>query len=183
MKKVWIVLLALMLALGTAACGSEGNDEGDQSDGKKTEERAEKKSGKALEPDEVLTKEYIEEITGAEVVKVEKSENPVVGQKIAFFDLGSVGYVQISLHHTAFLSNPNYKNVRELYDNDKEFNGVGPEDIIEGVGEEAYLDSLGLTAIEGDYYLSIMLGMDAPDKDQMRKDIANHAFEVIKNHK
>ena len=169
--------------IGFGACSwnsrlwRRGNEEGDQSDGKKTEEKAENKSEKALEPDEVLPQESIEEITGAEAVEVEKSENPVVGQKIAFFDLGSGDYIQIPLHHTAFLSNSNYKSIRELYDNDKEFSGVGPEDIVEGVGEEVFLHSLGLAAIEGEYDLSIMLGMNVSGKDQMRKDMANHAFK------
>lgn len=178
MKRTLVILLAIMLGLGTIGCGSGSSESNDgESDSGKSNSK-EEKVAKVIEPEDIISKEYVETIFGTPVVEVKTSEQTATGQKIAFFDLGAAGYFQISLYQTAFLGNPNYDTIRQLYDSNKEFMEV-KEDNVEGVGEDAYFSSLGLETVEGDYCLTIMISFSDSDR-QMYIDIANHAFENIK---
>ncbi len=177
MKKLLIVMLSVMLVLGMVGCGSGGS--GGSSEGGSSEEKSEKKADLIIEPIEVLSEEEVEEFTGYPVIEVSPSEQPAVGVKIAFFDLGDAGYVQLSLYQTAFLSNSNFANVKELYDNNKQ-NLEVYEDNVQGAGEDAYFSGLGLEAIEGDYSVTIMVSPSGEKSRQLSIDIANRVFENIK---
>lgn len=158
------MLISALLIFSLTACSS-GKKEKEKEKGKTTNERKvessdkkPEKPSKEIEPEELLSKEEVESITGLAVERVEKLEEKAVGQKIATYHLGKNELLQISMNHMSA------DKIKMLYDGLKDINKDMNKDIvvIEGLGDEAFKASeFNLYVRKKDYIINII----APQED------------------
>lgn len=159
MKNKFMLILTLLI-FSLTACSS-GKKEKEKEKGKTTNEqkvessdKKPEKPSKEIEPENLLTKEEVESITGLAVERVKKLQQEAVGQKIAAYHLEKNKLLQISMNHMSA------DRIKVLYDGLKDMNKDNV--VIEGLGDEAFKASaLNLYVRKKDYIINII----APQED------------------
>ncbi|OQB24493.1 MAG: hypothetical protein BWY11_01113 [Firmicutes bacterium ADurb.Bin182] len=169
MKKLcFLTAVVLVIALLFAGCSN-------QADGGKTKDPAETPAGEGtsapsaeieeakpvIEPEQLITKEDAEFILGEAVLEGKKTDQPVVGQKICFYDSASEdsdSYLQISINQDAFIDN-DFQSTAAIYEATKAaIDETDEEREAEGIGSEYFFGTPGLHIYTEGYYLCIAAG-------------------------
>lgn len=154
------MLISALLVFSLTACSSGKKDKEKEKDKTTNEQKVgssdkkPEKPSKEIEPEELLSKEEVEAVTGLSVEKVKKLEEEAVGQKIAAYHLKKGGLLQISMNHMSA------DKIKMLYDGLKDMNKDNV--VIEGLCDEAFKASaLNLYVRKKDYIINII----APQED------------------
>lgn len=107
-----------------------------------------------IEPEQLITQSEAEKILGA-AVTCEKREQPVVGQKICYYDAGDTGFLQISLTQQAFMPSASANTPKGIYDSLYE---AFPDAKIVNIGDEAFLATGGYNIMQSGYYITVFAG-------------------------
>lgn len=183
MKKFLLILIALtILVLGGCNSKENSNNTKQKTDTKKTESSTKKKSSKIIEPEELITKEDAEKLTGLKIVDVEKTEEERVGLKIYGYttegDVMDSILLQITISQQAFMvkGQPNtpediYRGTLDMFDDKIK---------VEGIGDEAYIFTPGLHILRDGYYITISAGKTSdPDVQELLKKAGKHAIDNL----
>jgi len=115
-------------------------------------------AGTIIEPEQLISKQEAEQLLGEAVKEGEKKEQPVVGQKICFYDAqneDSESFLQISITQEAFMKSGS-QTPESIYETTKEaLIETGEQRSISGVGEEYFFGTPGLHILKDGYYLCI----------------------------
>lgn len=115
-------------------------------------------SGTIIEPEQLISKQEAEQLLGEAVKEGEKKEQPVVGQKICFYDAqneDSESFLQISITQEAFMKSGS-QTPESIYETTKEaLIETGEQRSISGVGDEYFFGTPGLHILKDGYYLCI----------------------------
>jgi len=118
-------------------------------------------AGNIIEPEQLISKSEAEQLLGEAVKEGEKKEQPVVGQKICFYDAqneDSLSFLQISITQTAFMKSSG-QTPESIYEATKEaIIETGEQRSISGVGDEYFFGTPGLHILKDGYYLCIAAG-------------------------
>jgi len=118
-------------------------------------------AGNIIEPEQLIAKQEAEQLLGEAVGEGEKKEQPVVGQKIYFYDAqneDSDGFLQISVTQLAFMKSSS-QTPESIYAATKEaLIETGEQRSIGGVGDEYFFGTPGLHILKDGYYLCIAAG-------------------------
>jgi hypothetical protein len=115
-------------------------------------------AGTIIEPGQLISRQEAEQLLGEAVKEGEKKEQPVVGQKICFYDVqneDSRSFLQISITQTAFMKSGG-QTPESIYSATKEaLIETGKQRSIDGVGDEYFFGTPGLHILKDGYYLCI----------------------------
>lgn len=131
-----------------------------------------------IEPEQLISLEEAEALLG-EKLTGEKSENPVVGQKIYFYesaDESTDQYLQISVTQQAFMSEGSASTPQQLYNDICAAFEAQP---VSGLGDEAQIIPSGYEIMCNGYYLSITAGY-TNDDDGIMSEASKTAVENLK---
>lgn len=141
---------------------TENEDEtADASDPAQTES-AQVQASALIEPEQLITQEEAEALLGEPLVG-KKTENPVVGQKIYFYesvDESSNQYLQISVTQQAFMAEGSASTPQQLYQAICEAFEAEP---VSGLGDEANIIPSGYEIMCDGYYLTVSAGYTSDD--------------------
>lgn len=116
-------------------------------------------ASKLIEPCDLITGEDAAKILGEAVKPAEKSEKQVVGLKLCMYRPvaeNSLQFLQVSLTQDAFMQ-PGGIPTASIYKSLKDtFEGMRTD--IEGVGDEAFIATGGISIMSGGYYIRIGAG-------------------------
>lgn len=139
-------------------------------------------SPRVIEPEELISKEEAAQLTGEAVQPGEKSEQPVVGQKICFYDSAneeSRVFLQISISQNAFMSNDN-QDTETIYNVTKEnIIETGEQRQIEGLTGDYFFGTPGLHIFKDGYYLCIASG--GTDDEKAQQALEQAGILAVKN--
>ncbi len=119
-----------------------------------------------IEPEQLISQEEAEALLGEALVG-EKSENPVVGQKIYFYesaDENSDIYLQISLTQQAFMAEGSTSTPQQLY---QAICDAFEAESVSGLGDEANIIPSGYQIMCDGYYLTVSAGYTNDDEGIM----------------
>jgi|GEM_PF-2720977 len=120
-------------------------------------EQAEKAAPALIEPEQLITQEEAEALLGEPLVG-DKTENPVIGQKIYFYeavDENSDQYLQISVTQQAFMAEGSASTPEQLYE---DICAAFEPEAVSGVGDEAQIIPSGYQIMCNGYYLTMPYG-------------------------
>ncbi len=162
-RTVVIMLIYVLLAVLAAGCSEDDNN------GKNNTSDKSAISGPVIEPEQLIAKEAAEELIGAAVANVQKSEQETVGMKQCIYEFSGEAadrFLQVTLNQRAFMKNPNPaitpKSMFEVIKDNFEEELV----VIEGIGDEAFIATPGLHVLAGDYYMVIAVGNTSDEKNR-----------------
>ncbi|MGI5919830.1 MAG: hypothetical protein ACOX8N_09325 [Christensenellales bacterium] len=139
-------------------------------------------AGTIIEPEQLISRQEAEQLLGEAVREGEKKEQPVVGQKICFYDAqneDSRSFLQISITQTAFMKN-NSQTPESIYATTKEaLIETGGQRSINGVGDEYFFGTPGLHILKDGYYLCI--AADGPDDDKVHQVLEQAGALAVEN--
>jgi len=163
------------------AAEKAGTEDSTSSDAKKAE-NPDKKDGTIIEPCSLFSKTEAENLFGVAFKDAATTEQEAVGQKICFYesDDGS-HFFQISLTQEAFMK----KEILEagqtpaaIFDAIFE-NSINPE-MIDNIGDKAFIGAPGIHVLAGSYYVAIALGnVNDPENIKKLKKAAMAAVENL----
>lgn len=135
-----------------------------------------------IEPEQLISKEEAEQILGEAVLDGEKIEQPVVGQKLIFYDAqneDSDRYLQISINQDAYIDN-DFQSTAAIYETTKDaIDETAEEEEIDGVGEEYFFGTPGLHIFTDGYYLCI--AAESSDSDAVLGILREAGALAVKN--
>lgn len=115
-------------------------------------------AGTIIEPEQLISRQEAEQLLDEAVKEGEKKEQPVVGQKICFYDAqneDSLSFLQISITQAAFMKSDS-QTPESIYTVTKEaLIETGEQRSIGGVGDEYFFGTPGLHILKDGYYLCI----------------------------
>ncbi|NLV16696.1 MAG: hypothetical protein GXY50_05780 [Syntrophomonadaceae bacterium] len=154
-RTVVIMLIFVLLTVLAAGCS------GDDNNGKDNTSDKSPVSAQVIEPNQLISKEVAEELIGAAVADVQKSEQEAVGVKQCMYEFSgeaSDRFLQVTLNQQSFMKNPNPAiTPKSMFDVIKD-NFEEELVVIEGIGDEAFIATPGLHVLAGDYYMVIAVG-------------------------
>jgi len=126
-------------------------------------------AGNIIEPEQLISRQEAEQLLGEAVKEGEKKEQPVVGQKICFYDAqneDSLSFLQISITQSAFIKSSS-QTPESIYAATKEaLFDAGEQRSVGGVGNEYFFGTPGLHILKDGYYLCIAAGNSDSSKVQ-----------------
>ena len=157
-RTIVILLIVALIAVLPAGCSP-----GDSSGGAVKDTAADKNAvfTQLIEPEQLIVKEEAEELLGAAVANVQKSEQEVVGQKQCLYEFAgeaSDRFLQVSLTQRAFIKNQNAEVTPKFIFESIKDNFEAELVAIDGIGEEAFITTPGIHILQGDYYIVIAVG-------------------------
>ncbi|NLF45743.1 MAG: hypothetical protein GX581_06660 [Syntrophomonadaceae bacterium] len=156
MKRTVVIMLIFVL-LATLAAGCSG----DNNNGKDNTSDKSAVSASVIEPEQLISKEEAEELIGAAVADMQKSEQDAVGMKQCLYEFteeAADSFLQVTLNQQAFMKNPNPAITPKSIFEDIKDNFEEELTLIEGVGDEAFIATPGIHILQGEYYMIIAVG-------------------------
>jgi hypothetical protein len=188
MKRFCITTVLLLgIALCLAGCAGNGEKAPDFSAAESTVADASASGqditpAEIIEPEQLISKQEAEQLLGEAVREGEKKEQPVVGQKICFYDAqneDSRSFLQVSITQTAFMKN-NSQTPESIYATTKEaLIETGEQRSIDAVGDEYFFGTPGLHILKDGYYLCI--AADGPDDDKVQQVLEQAGALAVEN--
>jgi len=172
MKKINIAAI-ILFALALVMTGCAGSSGSSGSNDNKT---------KIIEPEQLISKEDAQQITGLTLDDGKKTENPVVGQKIMYYapvnDTSSgLSYFQISISQQAFMPKDSQNTPQSIYETTKA--AFSDADKAEGVGDEAMYFVPGLHILSDGYYIVLAAGNS--DDETVRQALKQAGILAVEN--
>lgn len=109
-----------------------------------------------IEPEQLISREEAAELLGEPVMLGDKTDNEVVGQKLACYeaeDDNSILFLEVSLQQQAYM--PEGMTPKGMFD--ATIGAFEPEEVPD-IGDEAYFATPGLHIMAHDYYILIASG-------------------------
>lgn len=151
MKKLCLVISVLSAIALLAACSGGAAQKPGASTPAQVSEKA------VIEPEQLISKEEAAQLVG-DVKDGEKTEQPVVGQKIMFYETtGGEGFLQISLTQQAFMATSG-NTPASIYLGTKDAVASEFAETAEGLGDEYFFGTPGLHILYKGYYIVIAAG-------------------------
>jgi len=184
MKKIVLLIMALMTAACFAGCGNGNSDT--SNDNAATDNLSECTSFTGIiEPEQLISKETAETLVGNALQEGEKSEQEVVGQKIIFYapadedDLDAL-YFQISLTQEAFMPSDSVNTPTSIYETFEDVEiDAGTLEPVEGIGERAMFFTPGIYILTHGYHIVIAVGNS--DDPQVREILKEAGALAVQN--
>jgi hypothetical protein len=183
--KIISTLLGLFLiSICCTGCGGEWKSGDNNSPDKKT--KAQTESGhpaenRLIEPDQLISRAEAETFVGETLKDGQHDEKPAVGMKKCFYGADSGKFFQISVQQTAFMpeaARAAGKSPKSIFENTKNILAEGRIDL-KDMGDEAFIGTIALHILKGDYYITIRLG--SPDGRENRKELEAAGRKALEN--
>ena len=186
-RTIYALLGLFLISICCAGCGGEWKAGDENSPDKKP--KAQTDNGqvaekKLIEPNQLISRAEAEAFVGEALKDGQYDEKPAVGMKKYFY--GAAGadagkFFQISIQQTAFMPEAALaagKNPKSIFDNTK---NILAEDRIDlnGLGDEAFIGSIALHILKGNYYITIRVG--SPDGRENRKTLEEAGRKALEN--
>jgi hypothetical protein len=152
------IIRILPLCLFLLFPGCSGNSPGQPETGSENA-TVQQQASKIIEPCDLITAKDAETMLGEAVKPAEKTDNQVVGQKLCLYnpvDTQSTQFLQVVLTQDAFMP-PQGTTSASIYKSLKD-NFEGMRKDVEGVGDEAFFATGGLSILADGYYIQIGAG-------------------------
>jgi hypothetical protein len=172
LKKFLALFAAALLITSAAACSSKSDEkttavkETVKSESEQTTEKD--NTSNIIEPVDLISKEEAEELVGISLKEAKITKNDAVGMKIAFYDSAdekATDYVQVSISQEALMAEKVLKggqSPKTIYEATKE---AFPERTgVKGVGDDAFINNMGIHILKGEYYINISIGKHNDDE-------------------
>lgn len=184
MKKIQCMFIAVLCAALLCSCGKAPSnaDVGESQNPASAahEPAADAAPPEIIEPEQLISKQEAEELAGEAMLDGEKTDNPVVGQKLCFYDAAdedSQGFLQIGLTQQAFMPEGSANTPESIYTTTRDY-GDGCE-VVEGIGYEAIVAGGGYYILYDGYMVSVNAGNT---DNETTKDILKEAgLLAVKN--
>lgn len=166
-QKRWMILFLAVSFFLTTGCGSETN-----SNSTDQKEPAQNSSTKLIEPCELITKAEAGEIMGVAFKEGKYSEQKMVGQKLCLYeaaDENAFAFFQISLSQNAFIPPKilaSGQNAQIIFSTIKA--AFPDREMINGMGDEAFIATPGIHILKGAYYMTIAAGNINQNRDKLK---------------
>lgn len=186
-KKSLGLLLTIFVTLACCAgCGGDLQTK-DNNPNKKSEAgpgKAHAAVNKIIEPGQLISRTEAESFTGEKLKDGQCDEKPAVGMKKCFYGAASGdsgNFFQISVQQTPFMPKTalqSGQNPKSIFENTKKILSEGRIDL-NGLGEEAFIGTIALHILNGDYYITIRLGN--PNGKENRKELEAAGRKALDN--
>lgn len=186
-KKSFVLLISILLTLlCCAGCGGDMQTNGN-SPNKKTKAdtgNAQTTVKKIIEPGQLISRTEAASFAGEKLKKGQCDEKPAVGMKKCFYGAAnedSGNFFQISIQQTAFMPQTaleSGQNPKTIFENTKKILAEGRIDL-NGLGDEAFIGTIALHILKGDYYITIRLGN--PNGKEKRKKLEAAGRKALEN--
>ncbi|MEW6519874.1 MAG: hypothetical protein AB1461_10720 [Thermodesulfobacteriota bacterium] len=180
---IFSIIITLVCCAG---CGGDLQTK-DNSPDKKSESGAGKANAavkKIVEPGQLISKAEAEIFTGEKLIDGQYDEKPAVGMKKCFYGAAagnSGNFFQISVQQTLFMPQATLESgqtPKSIFDNTRKILADGRIDL-KGLGDEAFIGTIALHILKGDYYITIRLGN--PDGKENRKELEAAGRKALEN--
>jgi hypothetical protein len=186
-KKSFVLLLSILITLVCCAgCGGDMQTNANSPDKKSKagSGKAQKAVKKIIEPGQLISRTEAESFTGEKLKDCQNDENPAVGMKKCFYGAASEdsgNFFQISVQQTLFMPQTaleSGQNPKSIFENTKKILSEGRIDL-NGLGDEAFIGTIALHILKGDYYITIRLGN--PNGKENRKKLEAAGRKALEN--
>lgn len=176
-KKSFVLLLSFLITLVCCAgCGGDMQTNEDSSDKKSKAGtgKAQTAAKKIIEPGQLISRTEAESFAGEKLKNGQCDEKPEVGMKKCFYGAASEdsgNFFQISIQQTLCMPQTaleSGQNPKTIFENTKKILSEGRIDL-NGLGDEAFIGTIALHILKGDYYITIRLGN--PNGKENRKEL------------
>ncbi len=192
-KHIRTIVAILCIAALTSGCAGVGaqtppasaspkNMESAQPEQTPAPDATQGKTSRIIEPEELISQEEAAQLTGEAVQPGEKTEQPVVGQKLCFYNAvneDSRVFLQISVTQNAFMSNDN-QDTENIYKVTKEnIMETGEQRQVDGLTGDYFFGTPGLHIFKDGYYLCIAAGNS--DDEKVQQVLEQAGILAVKN--
>jgi len=164
-KALGLLFTILITLVCCAGCGGDLQTK-DTNQDKKSEAGAGKAHAAVkiiIEPGQLISRTEAESFTGEKLKDGLYDEKPAVGMKKCFYgptNANSANFFQISIQQTLFMPQnalESGQTPKTIFDNTKKILSDGRIDL-NGLGDEAFIGTIALHVLKGDFYITIRLG-------------------------
>lgn len=122
MKKFCVVIMTFLLIITISACSSNSSKDEKGKDGADKK----KKIVKEVKPQDLISKEEAESLTGLSVTDTETLRQDAVNQELITYSVGTDGLLQISVHHMSRTNIVNnYNDSKKIYSQTVDIENLG----------------------------------------------------------
>ena len=186
-RTIYALLGLFLISICCTGCGGEWKAGDENSPDKKPKAQTENghvAGDKLIEPNQLISRVEAEAFVGEALKEGQYDEKPAVGMKKCFYGAASADsgkFFQISIQQTAFMpeaARDAGKNPKSIFDSTKNILAEGRIDL-NGLGDEAFIGSIALHILKGDYYITIRVGN--PDGKENRKELEEAGRKALEN--
>ncbi|MCK9296000.1 MAG: hypothetical protein M0P70_13050 [Desulfobulbaceae bacterium] len=185
-KSLGLILTLFITLVCCAGCGGDLQTKDNNPD-----KKAEPGSGKAhaavkkiIEPGQLISKSEAESFIQEKLKDGLYAEKPAVGMKKCFYGASSENpetFLQISIQQTLFMPQAALQSgqtPKAIFANTKKILSDGRIDL-NGLGDEAFIGTIALHILKGDFYITIRLGN--PNGKENRKELEAAGRKALEN--
>jgi len=185
-KSLGLILSILITLVCCAGCGGDLQTN-DNSPNKKSEAGSGKAHAavkKIIEPGQLISRSEAESFIQAKLKDGLFDEKPAVGMKKCFYGATSENseiFFQISIQQALFMPQAALQSgqtPKAIFDNTKKILSDGRIDL-NGLGDEAFIGTIALHILKGDFYITIRLGN--PNGKENRKELEAAGRKALEN--
>lgn len=186
-KKSFVLLLSILITLVCCAgCGGDMQTNNNSPDKKSKAGTGKVQTAvkKIIEPGQLISRIEAESFTGEKLKNGQCDEKPTIGMKKCFYKAASEdsgNFFQISIQQTLCMPQTaleSGQNPKTIFENTKKILSEGRIDL-NGLGDEAFIGTIALHILKGDYYITIRLGN--PNGKENRKELEAAGTKALEN--
>ncbi|MBU4263574.1 MAG: hypothetical protein KKC76_17085 [Proteobacteria bacterium] len=185
-KSLGLILIILITLVCCAGCGGDLQTNNTSQD-KKSEAGAGKAYAavkKIIEPGQLISRTEAESFTGEKLKEGLCDEKTAVGMKKCFYgstNADSANFFQISIQQSLFMPQTALESgqtPKNIFDHTKKILSEGRIDL-KGLGDEAFIGTIALHILKGDFYITIRLGN--PNGKENKKELEAAGRKALEN--